>query len=128
MSKLAICHTLTRDSQAKEGTVAQQVVTSFEDDLTGGEAEGTVRFSLDGADWEIDLNAENAAALRKVFVPYVDKARKASGTQTPRRTRPAHDRQRTPEIRTWAKQRGYELNERGRIPANIVADFEAAQG
>ncbi len=44
--------------------MAQKIQTLFVDDLDGSEAEGTVRFGLDGTDYEIDLNAENAQALR----------------------------------------------------------------
>ena len=36
------------------------------------------------------------------------------------------DPERSAQIRAWAKQRGYKVNERGRIPANIVAEYEAA--
>jgi hypothetical protein len=36
--------------------MAQKVQTLFVDDLDGSEAEGTVRFGLDGTDYEIDLN------------------------------------------------------------------------
>ena len=45
--------------------MAQKVTVVLEDDLTGGPAEQTVRFAFDGTDYEIDLNAKNAAALRK---------------------------------------------------------------
>jgi hypothetical protein len=44
--------------------VAQKVQTLFVDDIDGSDAEGTVRFGLDGTDYEIDLNAKNAQALR----------------------------------------------------------------
>jgi hypothetical protein len=37
--------------------VAQKITTLFIDDIDGGEADGTVRFALDGTDYEIDLNA-----------------------------------------------------------------------
>ena len=40
--------------------MAQKIQTLLIDDLDGSEAEGTVRFGLDGADYEIDLNAEHA--------------------------------------------------------------------
>ena len=40
--------------------MAQRVQTLLIDDLDGGEAEGTVRFGLDGAEYEIDLSAEHA--------------------------------------------------------------------
>ena len=43
--------------------MAQKVQTLFIDDLDGSEAAGTVRFGLDGTDYEIDLNTEHAQAL-----------------------------------------------------------------
>ena len=60
--------------------MAQRVQTLLIDDLDGGEAEGTVRFGLDGAEYEIDLNATHAGALRKALEPYVKAARRASGS------------------------------------------------
>ena len=38
--------------------------TLFIDDLDGSEAEDTIRFGLDGTEYEIDLNAEHGQALR----------------------------------------------------------------
>ena len=34
-------------------------------------------------------------------------------------------RQESAEIRAWAKGRGYPVNERGRIPAEIVQEYQA---
>ena len=50
--------------------MAQKVTVSLEDDLTGGPAEQTVRFALESTDYEIDLNAKNAAAFGKQLAPY----------------------------------------------------------
>jgi len=44
--------------------VAQKIQTLFIDDLDGSAADGTVRFGLDGAEYEIDLNAKHARELR----------------------------------------------------------------
>jgi hypothetical protein len=75
-----------------------------------------------------DLSTGNANKLRKELEPYVEHARKATGAATARRrrTRTGPGRERSAQIRAWAKQRGYKVNERGRIPANIVAEYEAA--
>ena len=45
--------------------MAQKIQTLFIDDLDGSAAEGTVRFGLDGTEYEIDLNAGHAKELRK---------------------------------------------------------------
>jgi hypothetical protein len=43
--------------------VAQKIQTLLSD-LDGSAAEGTVRFGLDGTEYEIDLNAGHAKELR----------------------------------------------------------------
>jgi hypothetical protein len=59
--------------------VAQKVQTLFIDDIDGSTAEGTIRFGLDGTEYEIDLNAEHAQQLRDVLAAYVRAGRRASG-------------------------------------------------
>jgi hypothetical protein len=59
--------------------MAQKTQILLIDDLDGSEAEGTVRFGLDGTDYEIDLNAEHAQALRDALARYVHAARRAGG-------------------------------------------------
>ena len=57
--------------------MAQKIQTLFIDDLDGSEADGTVRFGLDGTDYEIDLNGEHAQELRDALARYVTAARRA---------------------------------------------------
>jgi hypothetical protein len=63
----------------------------------------------------------------------------AEGTPTPRRKRPprrrapragrtARDRVDNAEIRSWARENGYTVSDRGRVPATIVAAYREAQG
>jgi nucleoid-associated protein Lsr2 len=112
--------------------VAQKIQTLFIDDIDGSEAEGTVRFALDGAEYEIDLNAKNAEALRKALSRYVEAARRSSGT-TARRPgragrRAAASGLNTTEVREWAKAQGIDVKDRGRVPAELVVRFRAATG
>jgi hypothetical protein len=109
--------------------VAQKIQTLFIDDIDGSEAEGTVRFALDGDEYEIDLNAKNAEALRKALSRYVEAARRASS----RARRPARGRRRpaagalnNAEVREWAKDQGIEVKDRGRVPAELIVRFRAA--
>ena len=60
--------------------MAQKIQTLLVDDLDGSEAEGTVRFGLDGAEYEIDLNAGHAKELRDVLARYVDAGRRVGGS------------------------------------------------
>ena len=51
--------------------MAKQIIHKLVDDLDGGDAEETVKFALDGIQYEIDLSESNAAKLRDIFAPYV---------------------------------------------------------
>jgi hypothetical protein len=112
--------------------MAQRVQTLLIDDLDGGEAEGTVRFGLDGAEYEIDLSAGHAEALRKALAPYVSAARRAPGAaarrpgQSGRRAESAGAPDPT-AVREWARSQGIEVKDRGRVPAELVVKFQAAR-
>ena len=108
--------------------MAQKVTVALEDDLTGGLADETVRFAVEGTEYEIDLSAKNAAAFRKLLAPYIERARKAGRAQGRRARRTAASRQRSGDIRAWAKQHGLAVSERGRIPASVVEQYQAAGG
>jgi hypothetical protein len=109
--------------------VAQKIQTLLIDDLDGSAAEGTVRFGLDGAGYEIDLNAGHARELRDVLVRYMDAARRVSSSarRPPRGGRggPAGDPD-AGEVREWARAQGIEVKDRGRVPADLIAKFRAA--
>jgi hypothetical protein len=111
--------------------VAQKIQTLFIDDLDGSEAEATVRFGLDGTEYEIDLNAGHAQALREALARYIRAARRAGGgARRPARggRRAAAGGVNNSEIREWAKGQGIEVKDRGRVPAEVVARFNAATG
>jgi nucleoid-associated protein Lsr2 len=115
----------------KGSTVAQKIQTLFIDDLDGSEAEGTVRFGLDGTEYEIDLNAEHAQALRDALARYVRAAQRAGGgTRRPGRggRRASASGPDSTEVREWAKAQGIEVKDRGRVSAEVVARFKAATG
>jgi hypothetical protein len=105
--------------------VAQRTQILYVDDIDGSEAEGTVRFGLDGADYEIDLSKKHADQLAKAVGPYIDAARKLSSSRLAvRGSRPArHDQS---DVRAWARGQGLKVSDRGRIPADVLARYEAA--
>ena len=105
--------------------MAQKVTLALEDDLDGGPADETVRFAVDGADYEIDLRASNADAFRKQLAPYLEHARRAGRSQPRRAGRPAAGRQ-SGDIRAWAKDRGIVVSARGRIAASVAEQYRAA--
>jgi hypothetical protein len=109
-----------------EVEVAQRVIITLEDDLDGGPADETVHFAFGGAEYEIDLTAKNAKAFRKKLAPFIEHARKAGRSQS-RRPGPAASRQRSGDIRAWAKDHGIAVSERGRIPASVMEQYKAAK-
>jgi Lsr2 len=109
--------------------MAQRVQTLFIDDIDGGPAEGTVRFGLDGTEFEIDLSARHSEELHNTLQKYVSHARKVGGT-TKRvlRGRRSGDTIDTTAVRAWAKEHGVEVKERGRVPADVIAKYRQATG
>jgi hypothetical protein len=108
--------------------MAQKVEVKLIDDLDGSEATQTVLFALDGKSYEIDLNDDNNSKLREALAPFVGVARKVSGGRMPsvRRigaTGPTRD---LAKVRQWARENGYDVNDRGRVPGNILEAFDKA--
>ena len=121
---------LPQYSYLAEGLVpmAQKVKVTVVCDLPhDGEVDGqeTVQFSFDGTAYEIDVCSKHAKELRDKVGQYADHARRASAGGRRRRSRTGPGRERSGEIRAWAKQRGYKVSERGRIPATIIQEYEA---
>ncbi len=122
--------------------MAQKVSVVLVDDIDESEATETVSFSLDGNAYEIDLNDEHAAELRDAFAPWVGAARRAGRSAAPAKRaagRPrssgssgggaaasGSDRERTQEIREWARKNGHTVSDRGRLSATVVEAYEAA--
>jgi hypothetical protein len=104
--------------------MAQKVTVALEDDLDGGPADETLRFAIDGTDYEIDLRTSHA--FRNQLAPYIEHARRAGRSQPRRPGRTAASRQHTGDIRAWAKDRGIVVSERGRIPASVAEQYRAA--
>ena len=106
--------------------MAQKITVALEDDLDGGPADETVRFGIGGTEYEIDLSKRNAATFRRKLAPFVEHARKAGRGARRRPGRTASSRERSADIRAWAKDQGIAVSERGRIPASVVEQYEAA--
>ncbi len=105
--------------------MAQKVNIVLIDDIDESPAAETVSFALDGKDYVIDLNEKNAKKLRDALAPFVAHARRGGGASGSRRRR-SSDRGNAAEIRAWARENGYDVPERGRIPADINSAYAAA--
>lgn len=106
--------------------MARQIIHQLVDDLDGtvlpvGEGE-TVRFSLDGRAYEIDLSSANAQNLRDAVAPFVAAGRRQGGSASARPRASGRD---LVAIRAWARENGFSVSDRGRIPAEIEQAYSA---
>ncbi len=107
--------------------MAKRTQVLLVDDLDGGDADETVSFSVDGVSYEIDLSTKNAASLRDTFGRYVGAARRVGGRARSRSATGSSRRDdRSAQIREWARSTGHKVSDRGRIPADLAAKFDAA--
>ncbi|MCK9894701.1 Lsr2 family protein [Frankia sp. AgB32] len=108
--------------------MAQKIATSLIDDLDGGKADETIRFVLDGADYEIDLSAPNAARFRETLAPYITAGRRTSTKRRSRKaSQPAAGTRDLAEVRAWARGNGWpDIRDRGRISAEILEAYDRA--
>ena len=112
--------------------MAKQIIHKLVDDIDGGDADETVKFALDGIQYEIDLSEKNATKLREHFDPYVVAGAKIArggvvvgGRAARGRGGATADREQNRAIREWAKKSGKDISDRGRIPQEIVDEFHA---
>ncbi|TQC43229.1 Lsr2 family protein [Rhodococcus sp. WS4] len=120
--------------------MARQIVVEHVDDIDGtsiddGKGE-TIAFSVDGIDYEIDLSAKNATAFHKKLDYYIEHATRVGGRKNRTvgtlhsggsATKPARrDRDHVRAVREWAREQGYEVGDRGRMPTDIVEAYTAA--
>lgn len=112
--------------------MARKVQTLLIDDINGEEATETVIFGLDGVSYEIDLTDENAAALRESISEWTGHARRSGGGRSRRGGGAARGRSNgsldTQAVRTWARNNGHEVSDRGRISAKVLSAYESAHG
>ena len=93
--------------------------------------------AIDGSAWEIDLSEENVNKLHKLLEPYKNAGRPAGrgawpmkwqGAHKPASRRGSSTSEDYPReaVRSWAKEQGLEVGERGRIKADIVMKWREA--
>lgn len=109
--------------------MVQRVKTLFVSDLSGqelGDAGQTVKFGFSGVEYEIDLSEEEADEFAGVMNRYLSAGRRVAG----RRQRGSAASGRRPgelaSIRSWARENGYQVSDRGRVSQQIVDAYQAA--
>ena len=111
--------------------MAQRVQVQLVDDLNGEEAQETIRFGLDGTEYEIDLTTDNASELRSTLSQYLNVARKSSGGRRGQSGQRGNSTSRTKrdevqKIRQWAQDNGHNPSSRGRVSQSIVDAYNEA--
>jgi len=112
--------------------MSKRTITELIDDIDGSAATESVRFGLDGVEYEIDVSETNAKQLREALAPFVESGSKVgrSGPRlrlVPPPTRSPADRERMTAIRKWANDNGYEVSDRGRVSSSIIEAYKEAQ-
>ncbi len=105
--------------------MAKRTKIQIVDDIDGAELDEyeTIRWSIDGKNYEFDTSPANAAEFRDSVAKYVAVSRSVGGRTTRRATAGKVD---TRAVRAWANENGHTVSSRGRIPAEIIAAYEAA--
>jgi Lsr2 len=125
---------------ARDTEPAPQLPDASTDGQVDGRVDGrsthTVRFGLDGGQYEIDLDDEGAADFRGAVQRYIDVARVLGPSSRPRARRPG-DRRRPSTapppptdlsaVRQWARANGYQVSDRGRVAARVLAAYTARE-
>jgi hypothetical protein len=124
---------IVRSSCGLELLMANRIITTLVDDIDGtliAEGEGgTVLFALDRVTYEVDLTSSHAVTLRDALAPFIAAGRVVgkSGTKVTPRSGTSNRAAELAEIRAWARANGLSAPDRGRMPAQLLAAFEASK-
>jgi len=103
----------------------QKKVVVLVDDRDGSVAKQTISFAFKGVSYEIDLSDQNAEQFERDIEPWISAARRVGGRLNSRRAVPCGDAEaKSVRVRRWAREKGIELSDRGRIPSAIIEQFE----
>jgi hypothetical protein len=119
--------------------MARQTVELLIDDLDGSrleEGEGdTITFGYQGAEYTIDLSQQHVDEFHDALAKYIGAAQKVSGRRSPssstisarsnKSTKP--DKTQLGAIRTWAREHGHTVSDRGRISQEVIDAYNSAK-
>jgi Lsr2 len=130
MTQIRRLQTQGKASQSilRVGELMQRVDVRLEDDLTGGPADETVEFGIDGRSYEIDLTARHAADFRGQLARFLEHASPVRPAHRRPPVRTLANRVRSRQIRAWAEEQGLDVSERGRLPGEVIQQYESEHG
>ncbi|MCJ0875670.1 Lsr2 family protein [Streptomyces sp. AP-93] len=97
-----------------------------ESDLSGKPDAATATFGLGDTWYEVDLTAEERKKLEEALKPYLKVSRKAGRAATKKRVVPETTPEERDKIREWAKKKGFDFADRGRIPKTVMKAYDEA--
>lgn len=117
----------------EEGPVARKIVVQVTCDRCGREVENEtpIELSYSGVDYRTDLCQQHADELSRTLEPFISsserlESRRRSGSGASSARRPTRrDPAQVSAIRAWARENGYEISDRGRIPREIEDAYNA---
>lgn len=102
------------------------------DDIDGSPATTTIKFSVGGKNYVIDLSEQHADEFNKALAPYIEHARRARRAPANKhKSRSSSEaarakRQKNAQIRAWALENGVTVSKRGQLGQDTIAAYEAA--
>ncbi len=105
------------------------------DDLDGSQGAETIRYTVDGQEYEIDLSEKNAKRFRDALKEFIDVSREveqppaltlAPARTTRRQSSGGSGRADIPQIRAWAESQGMDVSARGRVKKEIIDAYDQA--
>ncbi|SOD72027.1 Lsr2 protein [Jatrophihabitans sp. GAS493] len=105
--------------------MAKTTIVRLTDDLDGSDAASTITFGWGGQSYEIDLSKKNATAFEKSIRPYVSAGRKAGAGTRGRKAGRRSTSEDLSAVRAWARENGFSVSDRGRVPANVVEAYKS---
>lgn len=100
--------------------MAQRRHVIVTDDIDGTEGARSYRFAWQDAQYEIDLTDAHRDELIAALQPFITAGRRVRGKSPARAARSDGA-----AIRAWAREHGYTLSDRGKIPDEIRAAYES---
>lgn len=106
--------------------MARETVQVYFDDLTGEPVEAdevqTIKFAWEGKALRLDLNQENADKLEQLMKPYLDAATLVTSSEIKKAPKPR--RTDLNEVRSWAREQGMTVSDRGRVPIKVLDAYD----
>jgi hypothetical protein len=105
--------------------MARRTIVQLVDDTDGSQAVETLTVGLEGVNYELDLSDKNAQKLREQLAPWLAAARRTGGRQASK-SKATSNNVDLKAVRAWAAANGVEVSSRGRVPASVIEQYQAA--